>query len=254
MQIKVDVKGFEKYAEKLQKLHRAAIPNAIRGTLNTAAFDVKKTTMPKQAEKAFINRSKNFFKANSTVDKATGFDTRKMQATVGFSEDKLKNKSTNYAVKDLEQQEKGGKIDGRSFIPMKTARISNSETKNVKAQNRISDVRKNNFTPTNRKSAKSKKQQFIRAALYAQSKGDGYVLGFKTSKGGRTLWKIDRISQNVKSRKLRIKARPIMNVKKGRKVNVSATHFMKKSAILTSKKIDRIFVAEAQRQFKKYMK
>ncbi|KKN42121.1 hypothetical protein LCGC14_0716250, partial [marine sediment metagenome] len=63
-----------RYSNKLEKLHRSAFPIAIRGTLNNAAFDVKQKTMPVSAEKEFVNRQPNFFKANSKVNMAKGFN------------------------------------------------------------------------------------------------------------------------------------------------------------------------------------
>ncbi|KKL54819.1 hypothetical protein LCGC14_2261580, partial [marine sediment metagenome] len=72
------------FSNKLEKLHRSAFPIAIRGALNNAAFDVKKNTMPVSAEKEFTIRRKNFFKANSRVNMAKGFNVRTMQAMIGF--------------------------------------------------------------------------------------------------------------------------------------------------------------------------
>jgi hypothetical protein len=85
--------------------------------LNKAAFDVKQNTMLKSAEASFVKRQPNFFKANSRVEMASGWDLDKMQATVGFNSSGLKGGSNNHAVEDLEQQERGGTIKSRSFIP-----------------------------------------------------------------------------------------------------------------------------------------
>ena len=78
------------YTNTLEKLHKSAFPVAIRETLNSAAFDVKKNTMPLSAKKSFIERQPTFFKANSKVDKATGFNTSTMKSTVGFFSNNLK--------------------------------------------------------------------------------------------------------------------------------------------------------------------
>lgn len=249
----IDTSAVEKYAEQLIKLHRSALPTAIRATLNEAAYDVKTNTLQKSAKKNFINRDNNFFKANSTYEKATGWNIAAMQSSVGMFENKLKNKSTNYAVKDLEQQEHGGKIGGKAFIGMRNARTGRSTNKKIRGNARMSDI-PNNITPLNRRSAKSRSQQFIRAAMYALKNSDGYVLGHQTKGGGSTLWKVDSISLNVKTRRMKLKATPLYNVKGGRTISVKATHFMKEASEKSAKKMPKTFNREAERQIKKYLK
>jgi len=109
------------FSNKLERLSKSALPVAVRTTLNSAAFDVKKNTMPEQVSKTFTERRKTFFKANSRVEMARGFNVESMQSKVGFI-----NGGKNQAVRDLEAQEEGGKIGGRSFVPMDTSRISKS--------------------------------------------------------------------------------------------------------------------------------
>jgi hypothetical protein len=249
--IKFDTSQVDAYADKLGTLKRSALPTAVRATLNGAAFRMKKNTLLKEASKAFTQRDKNFFKAFSKVEMAKGWDVDQMVATVGFSERGLVG-SNNYAVKNLEQQEDGGKIGGRSFIPMRTARSGNSSSKKVRANYRVSDLRKKKITEINRRSG-SPKQQFIKAAMYALEHEDGLVLGHRTSSGGRTLWKIERITQNIKSRKLHIKAIPIYNVRANRSVSVKATNFVEKAAVRAKTVMPKIFQHEAERQFKKHL-
>ena len=110
----IDTKASKDFAAKLQQMKASAFPNAVRETLSKAALNVKQKTMPISAKKAFTERQKNFFKANSKVDFAKGKDIKTMQSEVGFISEKLKGNS-NYAVKDLEAQENGGQITNRSF-------------------------------------------------------------------------------------------------------------------------------------------
>mgnify|MGYP000548203738 CR=1 FL=1 len=125
------------FANKLERLHRAAFPNAIRGTINAMAFDVKKNTMPKSSLR-FVNREKNFFKANSRVDMARGFDTNNMEARVGFvAAGNVENKKS---IEDLEAQEHGGVVGGRRYIPINGARISKSRKKKVAKKNRRGQI------------------------------------------------------------------------------------------------------------------
>ncbi len=247
----IDSSAVEKYAEKLATLHRSALPSAIRNTLNKAAFNVKQGTLHDSAKKNFINRDKNFFKANSTVKQATGFNIATMQSEVGMYEGKLQGEN-NYAVKDLEQQEHGGRIKSKSFIAMRTARTGKNTNKKVRANARMSTI-PDNVTSVNRKSARSKSQQFIRAAMYSLSKGNGYVLGHQTKGGGRTLWKIDSIAINIKTRRMRLIATPLYNVKANREVSVSGTHFMREAAQKSAKGIPITFKRAAEFQIKKHL-
>lgn len=252
MQFEIDSSAIEKYGHTLAKIHRSALPTAVRATLNGAAFDVKKNTLLSSAKKTFTERQKNFIKANSRVDPATGWDIGKMEAIVGMSEQGLSGEN-NYSVKDLEQQEHGGKINKKAFIPMRGARTGRSDKKTVRAAARLSKIGTNSFTHLNRGSAKSRSQQFIRAAIYAVSKGDGYVLGHRTKGGGRTLWKIDSISINRGTKKMKLKATPLYNVMAGRSVRISKpTHFMREAAEKSAKQMPKIFNHEAERQIKKF--
>lgn len=141
MRLHINNDALVAFTKNLDKMHRSALPVAIRGTLNDAVYDVKTNTMPKKAME-FKKRSPNFFKANSKFEKATGFNVNTMQATVGFYENKLAHQNTNYAVKDLEQQEHGGNIAKKTMIAMRTARVGN---KMVRASDRLSAIKKLDF-------------------------------------------------------------------------------------------------------------
>jgi hypothetical protein len=210
--------------------------------------------MPKESEKAFENRSKNFFKANSKVIQASGFNVNTMQSEVGFYENKLKNQSTNYAVKDLEQQENGGKISGKSFIPLNKARSGNSPTRNVKKGFRLNDVIKGNVIDVKKNKAKSKKQQYIRSAIYAKMKfgNDAFLLGNTFKGGNRTLSRIDSVSSDIKTKKLQVKRTPLYTYRKGRKITVAGTNFMERAAHESSLIMDKQFTIQAIKQFKKH--
>lgn len=255
------------HANRLRKMHKSALPNAIRETLSKAALNVKQQTMPKTAKKEFTNRTPNFFKANSSVDFAKGYDVNQMRATVGFIDSKLKNKATNYAIKDLEQQEYGGAIKGRSFIPMDEARTGKSHSKNVKKINRLETVIKredpidvNKVTNHIRASTiasglsrrNGKKQAYIKAALVAKKlHGDeAYVLG-NAKNGKRTLSRINSITTDAKTRQLKIDRTPLYTYKQGRAVKVDPTNFMKRASHETQSKMDAIFIKEAQKQFER---
>lgn len=235
MQLNINNNAVVAYTNKLEKIHKSALPVAIRETLNSAAFDVKKNTMPDVAKKTFINRSPNFFKANSKVEKASGFNIASMKATVGFFSNDLKG-SNNYAVKDLEQQEDGGSINKKSFIPLKTARSGNSNNKLVKPNARLSAI--NKIIDVRKSKEKNKRQAFIKSAIAAGN--NGFVLS------GKTLWKINSFKRNGKINKT-----ALYNFKKGRSINVKPTEFMKTASLESGQKMEMEFIRQAEKQIQR---
>lgn len=230
---------------KLEKINRSALPLAIRDSLNMAAKDVKQVTMPASARSEFTQRQKNFFTANSRFEYAQGFNINSMKATVGFYENKLANASTNYAVKDLERQEHSGNIGGKSFIPLSTARIGSKG--NVRSVFRLKKIRERGIVNARNQTGANKKEKFIKAVFKAGP--GGYVLG-STIKGENILWKVNSLSSNLKTKKLDLT--PLYDVSKNRSVKVNATHFMKEASLLSAKKMEGFYIANAQKQMKKY--
>lgn len=228
------------YTNKLEKLHKSALPVAIRGALNDTAFTMKMDTMPKYAKSIFTQRSPNFWKANSRVNKAEGFDIKTMVSTVGFVSSGLHNSTTNYSVKDLEQQEHGGVIKGRSFKPLPGARISNSGLKNVRANNRIASIKDLVNSADSR--GVNDKQKFIKASVHAGV--GGYVLG------GKVLWRVTSISR-VKGNIIFKREKLFSFQEQGvAKIN-KATHFMQKSALIVRPMMEEFYAKQAIRQIKK---
>jgi hypothetical protein len=225
---------------KLEKLNRSAFPVAVRGTLNDAAFDVKTRSMPESSRSTFEQRRPNFFKANSKFIPAQGFNLNTMQSDVGFYENKLQNRSTNFAVKDLEQQESGGSINGKTFIPTIYAREGRTSKGNVRPNFRLKAIRKKGILKASEATGKfhnfSKRQQFVAAA--------------NRSKGGFVLYK-DTLFKITSAFGKKIDADPLYTVKKGRRVSVDQTNFMSEASLVTSNKMDGFYVNQALRQFKK---
>ena len=258
MRIDINTDKLVAYTNKIEKLHKSSLPVAIRGTLNDTAFKFKKETMPQMAKSIFEERQPNFFKANSRVEPATGFNINTMAATAGFLSSGLHNPATNYAVKDLEDQEHGGTIQGRSFKPLRAARIGGRG--NVRANARISqilkagnvvDVRDSRSTGSSNAGTVGgskvgmnnnyKMQQFIKASIFAGE--GGYVLG------GRILWRVKRIArigQNTFFTKEKL-----YTFKKSGVAKVTATGFMRKAAFEVQKEMEFFFKLQAMKQIKK---
>lgn len=245
--INIDADASVIWANRLERFSKSGLPMAVRTALNSTAFDVKKRTMPAAAKEDFVNRSKNFFKANSRVDMAKGFNVNLMKSTVGFISNNLKG-SSNFAVQDLEQQEHGGTIQGKSFIPLKEARVSKSMSKLVRPANRLSRI-KNIVNTKDVKGTKNKSQRFIRAAFMAKKLYGNNAFVLNSYQGSRqTLSKIDQISSNMKTRKLQIVRTPVYSYKKGRHVAVKSKGFMKRASYEANMKMEEHFINAARKQ------
>lgn len=262
--LNIDTSELRDFSKRLEDLSKTALPNVVRKTLNDAAMDVKKNTMPESA-RVFTPRQKNFFTATSRVEFAkSSADINSMQSSIGFMDEGLKGEN-NYSVKDLEQQESGGRIAGRSFIPTRAARIGNSNTGLVKSQFRLSNIMEkivnaSDFT------GKNDAQKFIHAASFV-GKG-GFVIG--TGEQSNFVYHIAWIGRTDKRHSVSkrglgaaimnkkgntvVNAIPIYNIEGGRSVGVKSTRFMQKASEKTTKKIEKLFIANAEDRFKRVLK
>ena len=247
MKLNINSKAVKEQTDRLRTLHRSALPNAVRNTLNDAAIDVKKNTMPESAKKTFIERKPTFFKANSKIDYATGYDVNSMKATVGFFSNNLKG-SNNYAVKDLEEQEGGGTIDKKSFIPLPTSRKGNSINGLVKPNNRLAKIKERGIINARNSKGKNIKEKFIKSAV-AAGKG-GYVISGKN----KILFRVDSYQSNFKSKRTSIKVTPLYTFRRNRKVTVKSTNFMKTASLKSADKMNAMFIKQANIQIERLRK
>ena len=238
MQLHVDLSAVKEHARRLQQIGRSALPVAVRQTLNSAAFDVKQRTMPGETADTFIQRKPNFFKANSKVEQAKGFDIGQMKATVGF----VPPGGKNQAVNDLEQQEHGGQIEGRSFIPTDAARTGGSNRRMVKANARLKGLK---FVNPRNVGGKNKRQRFIKSVVHA-GKG-GLVLGQLGSR--QVIWRVNSLTRTADGN---FKLTPLYTYKKGRAAKIdNATHFMRTASTRSAGQLNNNFLYHAQKQIDK---
>lgn len=233
MRLNINSDAVVTHTNTLEKLHRSALPNAIRSTLNSVAFDVKQNTMPTSASREFVQRAPNFFKANSRVEMAKGWDVDRMKSIVGFI-------PKSQAVEDLEQQEYGGTIEARAFIPMDPARAGGPASK-IRPSNRLTKIGK--VVNANTMAGNTPQAKFFAAARKA-GKG-GFVIDSLPKK---TLWKIESMQGRV------IKKRALFSYEKGRDVRVDATGFMRSASKESANKIEKIFMREALKQVQRLAK
>lgn len=229
------------FTKKLEQISRSAFPVAVRQTLNTVAFDVKKNTLQKSAELAFEKRSPNFFKANSRVEMAKGFALSSMASMVSMTSSGLKGGS-NYAVDDLDAQERGGTIQKKSFIPLAAARGAKNNSKPVRPMNRLSGIKK--IVDAKRAKGVNDRQKFVKSVYFAGV--GGYVLG--DFKGKRILWRVNSLNKTGKNS---FKLTPLYSYEKNRSVHVKRTGFMQNAAEMSGKNIQDYFIEAAEKQFSK---
>ncbi len=232
---------------KLGKLHRSAFPVAVRGTLNDAAFETKKQ-VPKIAASKFTTRQKTFFKAFSTVNKATGFDLRNMKATAGINSTKTKG---SRVAEGLEKQEFGGNIESRKLVPYNYARTSNSRGKKVAKKNQFENL-KNTVRIRGRGNKGTRKSRLVARVMVAKRLGASHMI---TNRGGKgTLFEISGVSQSIKTRKLRFKLTPLYRYRDSNISKVSKRPFMQPAAKLASGKMLKFYQTQADKQFKRLLK
>lgn len=241
----VNMKSVVIHANRLEKLRKSALPNAIRGTLNSMAFDVKQKTMPVSANKHFTTRKPNFFKANSKVFMARGTDVKTMRSVVAFTP--ITASYNNEAVRELEQQEYSGVIDKRSFIPTTQARSGQVNQGQVLPSNRLRTIKNIVFSTKSR--GRNKQEQFIRAAIKAGK--NGFVVG--NVGATQSLFKILSVKKDGGQTMVRKKL--LYSYKSGRSVKIKkATHFMQEASRITHEKVRRFFLLEARRQYNRVFK
>jgi hypothetical protein len=240
--LSVNSRAVAAYSDRLRTMSRSALPNAARNTLNAAALDVKQRTMPKESD-VFTHRSPSFFKSQSRVQFAKGYDINNMHAVVGFVRNQGA-KESGHATENLQQQETGGKIEARSFIALKGARASGSWAKNVREKNRMKDI-KNKIVDYKDAPGQSPKLKFRNAMLRAGV--GGLVIGsYLTAKGNRILWRVNSLGGGLEGKP---KLTPLYAVKGNRSVQVRQTNFMKKAATKSNAEMGNIFVKMAEREF-----
>jgi hypothetical protein len=229
--ININTNALVELTNKLEKLHKSAMPVAIRSTLNDAAFDMKQKTGPQEFDANFTIRKKNFFKSHTAVNKSPNtFKLKQMKAEFGI----IKGKSE--AGDNLEKQEFGGVIKNRSYIPLKEARTGKNPKKVLSRRFYLKNIK-----PRGRNIYKN--QELIKAAFSA---GKGGFLIYN-----EILFQVKTISK-AKGGKLNLKLNPLYSYKEGRAVTIKKAPFMKPAADKTMRKIPDLYFENAKRRFARH--
>lgn len=239
--IAVDTKQLYNLGVKLINVHRAAMPNAVRFTLNDIAFDVKKNTLlPALSKSDMIIRSESFFKKYSGVDKATGWDIDRMQAEVGM----IPSGNASKAVSRLKEQEEGGTLP-HYFVPDIQARTGGTRRGKVRAPYRHARM---NLRARVRF---GDKQRLIREVagtrIASGGAGRGNVIIY-----GSVLYEIRGFKRMRKSDTIKLHLKKLYTFRQGRKVHLKPQRFMEKAAMTSGQKLQEIFNSNAERQLKKF--
>lgn len=249
----VDVRGLNKVIVELSGLHRAALPNTVRFTLNDLAFDVKKATLVQGLHQTGMKiKSDSFFKRYSGVEKAKGYEVGKMQAQVGMMPS-LGTGTADKTIRRLEQQDDGGSLR-HDAIGLDNARTGKISTGRIKQASR-------------RKSLKfwgkpieyGDKQGLIRTVTASKiergGKGKGNVLQY-----GKIIFEINGFHStgsknskgNVAHKGIILDITKLYSEKSNRVIHVKPQHFMQKSSNITGSKTEEIFRKNAEKQLNKW--
>lgn len=242
--INVNTDALVDYTRKLEQLNRTAFPYAVQNTLNDAAFDMKRNTLPASARQHFITRSATFFKAFSGVQKATGKNVNRMQARVGMSDNG--KQSARSAVRNLALQEAGGVIrSGASYL---SATRSGNNAKRVTRSNYFEKSRvlggpfKKNF--------KSSSARFVASAYAALKTGKRMYIN---TESGRYLMAVTSIKR-LRNEQIKVHSKLLMEDRSDHPANIKPTHFVRDAAAATSRKIPGFYVKQAERQFNRVLR
>lgn len=246
MKLDVNTDAAIQLTAKLEKLHRSAFPNAVRNTLNDAAFEMKRKDIPKSFRLNFKPKTGTipYVKKLILVEKANGFNINKMHSLVGFLNPS--NKIDKKFVEGLVKQEDGGIIDdGLRYLTYSRGGKINGR---VQAKNFYD---KSKVVSGRSKRKGTRKSKFVARAYYAMKTGKPMFLN---SMKGNFLVKVNTVSSEISSRKLSFDFSFVAMDRKKKKTNLNKTHFVKEASQITEKKIESFYTKNANFQFKKHLK
>lgn len=221
---------------KLERMHRSAMPSAIRSTLNDAAFTMKKKEILDSAKINMKVKNPAFFKRFTGLKRANGFNVNSMYSEVGFL-DRGQKSAIKAINKGMESNEFGGQDnDGGMYI---------GKSRNGKGLVR----RSARFDKA--KVLKTKSKSNI-ARMYASEKSQKQVF-INTSKG-RFLVQVKSFERGINGSGPNIKLDFLMRHRKKYIAKAKATHFNKEAALKTQNQMDNFYKKNAEYQFAKIWK
>lgn len=209
---------------RLEKTHKSAMPVAVRGALNDAAFDMKKNRLEKVFQAKFTIRKKTFIRAHTVANKSKNtFNINEMKSEVGV----IKGKSDS--GDELINQEMGGTIGNRTSIAMDPARVGKNKTKAISKRHYL-------------KAVKAKKTNNLVRGAFKAGKG-GYLL-YRS-----TIFQVKSLKKTKRVPKIRLAA--IYSYEKGRSVRIKKSPFLTPAAEISAKLIPDFFIKRAKAKLMK---
>lgn len=245
--IDVNTKELVKYSKKLDLISKRALPRVVKNTLNTLAFDVKKRTLIQESEKSFVNRNKTFFKRFSRVKPVQTLQVNSMKAIVGMT-DRSNRGPSEQAGRNMVQQQRGGRIGGRTLVPLDTARVGGKHERNVRPMNRVKGLR-TVLSTVNAKGDRPK-DRFIRGATLALKRyGRTAVIQHRDERRRTRLYRVTRGGKDIQTREFNIKVTPLYSVVRGRSVGIkNPVPFTLIAGKRSQRKANRIFIKFARQR------
>lgn len=176
--ISIEVEGAEKARDDLEKARKTALPYAMRDTVNTAAFQLRREWGHKISE-TFTTRNTYTAGRALVVEKASGTDASKMFAVVGSEADYQGKQEKGFTHKG------GGKhlpIPGPSAAGQQPGQ---KRTRVVRSVNRLRAVK----ATQSPKSGQTRAQRNAIALAIAKRKGIKYAVLVRPS-GGRAIFRV----------------------------------------------------------------
>lgn len=236
---------------KLERLNKSAFPSAVRSSLNDASFSMKQKEILGSAKRNMTIRNPSFFRKFTSVKRATGFDVNSMYSEVGFKNTDPNPIKGKKAIEGMESNEVGGSDDTGAMYLGK-ARASNSLKKKVRVKNRYD--RKNlaqGHIKSIRNTKKGKRSSVMAMIASYEEKKPVFI---RAKSGIAYVVEVKEMNYNMITKKRTFKVDFIMRSRKKNVANAKATHFIKESAIATSKNMDDFYLRNATFQFNKVLK
>ena len=245
----VNTKEVIKFSKKLERISKNALPRATRNTLNELAFDTKKRTLPQEFDKAFTVRKKAFPRAFSRVETAKSLKINQMEAVVGMTN--KGRRGVEQAGENMRQQQLGGRIKGRTLVPHDMARVGGKNQRNVRVENRVSNVKVQLKSRISRHG--KAKQRFIRTATHALERFGSTAVIMHTTRARKTfIYRVKRGGSDLRTDDFNIKVTPLYSVKKGRSVNIKdPVTFTRRAALRSQKQANRVFRKHAKKRIER---
>lgn len=247
-------KGVIDFSHKLSKMHKSALPNTVRFTLNDLAKDVKVKTLQEESKDQFQVRKPTFFKKYSGFQQAGGYNIAKMQSTVGMVKG---GDSKSRASTDIAQQQTAGTVPNKSFMPTKNMRTGKGLVKKeylTKINKKPIGLKGYKFGHKfgNNKIAGTRKSNFISRVIKAHNSNRPFLYYDGDYKGEGLIFDVTRLTMNTK-KEFSFKLKRIATYQENRSIRLNKRKpFVINAATEAAKKGNDYYIRNAERQFRRF--